>query len=679
LLSNNINVNDKPIRGLFCPYKSGFYQEKGEQNMTKNHNRNVLYISLATLGAISVAALAFGTTVLPLNADPASSSRHLAFSSSTPFVTGSDGVARSKSRYVNFIGGDVETTTGAFCTLKNSDTSYLRNEDCINELEKVSVTFSGTGSLEMGYSYYDALENDNLSIWSRETGDGGVVTLASGVATSVDLSACRFLYFVAVGSDITITSLDVQYGKNGCVVPSIKELPANLNKVFNATNRLNIELEAKDYSTALADYDADGTPESSYVIHLDQGKPTVKYGSNDKTAHDDANVYNDWLAANGVGDITPLSRVSTSTSYMDNVADAGGVTGKSYRRSVNFHVSGKGSSTILPEFIVNPYISYDWGAGAKIGDYNPVVGGEFHVGEATTDLAKNMFIMQYDVNLSFDNVTFKGKKGLEFAYGWTATSNSPEARTSASSENQIENDMGTDLGTIQKLSLSHCDFEINNTDSYATQAIDLKAFVGKKTNTYLNKDVEICRQGGTFIDNCHFNQVHDASNQSTAIYGNGFNNIQVTNSTFGDSAYDGSTNTKAIDFNSFQCSGYSVKGDTLFEGNTIYADKDRPIRFNNLDFGSDGKGSLTITGNQFTKGCLKGVTSKEGYAKFSQFDVLADAKAGIDHFRLGNDNTFADLSGSDITSDVVANRDNTKYFINAYVNYDSASKTHIAF
>lgn len=352
-------------------------------------------IALAGLASLTVLGLAIsqnGNLGFGLFAEGAGTSKTLSFNrDNKPSLT--SGVGTSQSRYVSVECGGASVSSDGFIHLA-AGSGYVRNVGMINELESVTAVFTGDAGakLRLGYSYYDALENDNLDIWSRETGDGGAVCLTSGVTTTVDLSACRYLYFAAETADVDIASIAVKYGANGCVKPSVKALPENLNKVFNATNRLNIDLPSGDFTTAKADYDADGTAESDYVIHLDQGKPTVNYGSNIKTAHDDANVFNDWLAANGVGDITALSRESTATSYMNNVADAGGYTGKSYRRTVNFVVNGaEDGSTILPEFIVNPYISYDWGADAasqtKVGDYNPMVGGEFHVGDPNPDIA----------------------------------------------------------------------------------------------------------------------------------------------------------------------------------------------------------------------------------------------------------------------------------------------------
>jgi len=644
--------------------------------------KRVLCLAL-TAGCASIMIISLiasnGSGKFGFLAEGTGTSKTLSFSSSNqPSLK--DGLYYAQSRYVNVVCGDASTYSGGFIHLK-AGSGYVRNVDMINELESVTVTFAttGEGKLRLGYSYHDALENDNLDIWSRETGDGGATYLTSGVTVSSGLSTCRYLYLAAETEDVDIASIEVKYGSNNCAKPSYVALPSNLNKVFNATNRLNITLEDKDYTGVKVDYDADGMAESDYIIHLDQGKPTVNYGSNSKTTHDDTNVFNDWLAANGVGDISALSRTSTTTAYTKGTAACGGYTGKAYRRTVNFNIEGAGAGTIIPSFVVNPYVSYDWGADTtsevKIGDYNPVVGGELHIGDTLTDIANQMFVIQYDVNISFSNLTIKGQQGVDMRYGQVNNSNSPESRTVPNAENQVENDMGTDLGAVNKLAFENCDFYVDG-GTGAAQAIDLKALVRTVRNTYTGTDVDICRQGGTYVNNCRFHKVHDSSNQSSAIYGNGFKNVQVTNSSFGEAAYDGSSNTNAVDYNCFQMSNYSIAGVNLFKGNTVYACNNRVLRFNTSKYAADGV--LSITGNTFTKGSKVSQTSGEGYGKFASVDLTA-AKAGIDNFRFGNDNVFDDLSGNDISSTVIANRTSTMYLLNAYVNYDVASASHIAY
>jgi hypothetical protein len=648
--------------------------------MQKNKKALVLALTAGCAAVMLVSLIATnGSGKLSFLAEGTGTSKTLSFTSSNqPSLK--DGLYYAQSRYVSIVCGDATTYSGGFIHLK-AGSGYVRNVDMINELESVTVTFAttGEGKLRLGYSYHDALENDNLDIWSRETGDGGATYLTSGVTVSSGLSTCRYIYLAAETEDVDISSIEVKYGSNNCAKPAYVALPSNLNKVFNATNRLNLTLEDKDYTGVKADYDADGSAESDYVIHLDQGKPTVNYGSNSKTAHNDTNVFNDWLAANGVGDISALSRESTTTSYANGTAACGGYTGKAYRRTVNFNIEGAGTGTIIPSFVVNPYVSYDWGADTtsevKVGDYNPFVGGELRIGDTDTDIPNMMFVLQYDVNISFSNLTIKGQEGVDMRYGWTTNSNSPEKRTFTTAENQVENDMGTDLGTIKKLAFDNCDFYVDGATA-AAQAIDLKALVATKTNTYTGTDVDICRQGGTYVNNCRFHKVHDSTKQSSTIYANGINNLQVTNSSFGEAAYDGSTNTNAVDYNCIQDSGYTISGTNLIKGNTVYACNSRALRFNTAKYATDAM--LTITGNTFTKGVKVSQTSNEGFGKFSATD-LTNAKAGIDNFRFGNDNIFADLSGNDISSTVIANRSNTMYLVNAYVNYDVASASHIAY
>jgi hypothetical protein len=572
-----------------------------------------------------------------------------------------------------------EKLDNGFATLYGSQKGYARTVEAINGLVSVKVSYSGAGKLRLGYSYHDALTGENLDIWHRETGDGNVVELNSDTDIAPkNIGKARFLCFGSSEGDVNITSIVINVTPKE-EIPSEAVLPDNLNKVFNASNRLNLALPAHDYTTTQLDYNADGLVESPNVIHLDQGKPTENYGTHSQTTHDDATVYNDWLAASGIGDISDLSVAEENvTSYAYGLAACMGYAGKAYRRTVNFVVDGADqdgvSNTILPSFVVNPYVSYDWGADptgvTKIGDYNPFIGGELHIGDTSTDIAKQMFILQYDVNLTFRNVTFKGAEGVDLLYGWVGTSNSPESRTFSTSENQIENDMGTDLGQIKSLTLENCTFDIDSEKSFAAQAVDLKAFNGTKANSVTSQNVDITRCLRTKIDGCHFNKVHDASNQSSAIYTVGMNNVVVNNCTFGDEGYDGTTNTNSIDYNCFQNKGYTLSGSVGFTNNTIYNCLNRAIRMNTATLGSNL--SFDIAGNTFTKGCKVAMTSGEGFGKFAALE-LAEMKAGIDHYRFSNDNKFFDNSGTLLTAEEA-----NSHLVNAYLNYDAATKTHIA-
>jgi hypothetical protein len=465
------------------------------------------------------------------------------------------------------------------------------------------------------------------------------------------------------------------------VIPEAAILPDNLNKVFNASNRLNISLPRHNYTKTDLDYNADGIAESANVIHLDQGKPTENYGTHDGTKHDDATVYNDWLAASGIGDISDLSVPEENvTSYAVGAAACMGYAGKAYRRTVDFVVDGADkdgvSNTILPSFVVNPYVSYDWGADTtsqiKVGDYNPFIGGELHIGDANPKIAEQMFILQYDVNLTFKNVTFKGAEGLDFLYGWVPNSNSPEGRTVYTAENQIENDMGTDLGQIKSLMLENCTFEIDSAKSAAAQAVDLKAFNGTKANSVTGQNVDISRCLGAKIEGCRFNKVHNANNQSSAIYSIGLNNVSVSGCTFGCATYDGTVSMNAIDYNCLQDANYTISGANAFTGNTVYACNNRPLRFNSSKL---EKGfSFDISENTFTEGCKVAMTAGEGFGKFSAKD-FAEMKAGIEGYRFSNDNRFFDNDGNPLADDATIDT----HLVNAYLNYDATTKTHIAY
>jgi hypothetical protein len=244
--------------------------------------------------------------------------------------TNDDQEAKSSDLGLMIVHG--EKLSNGFVTLFGSQKGYARTVQAINGLVSVRVSYSGAGKLRLGYSYHDALTGENLDIWHRETADGDVVDLTSDADVTPDnFGKARFLCFGASEGDVNITSIVINVTPKE-VVPEAAVLLDSLNKVFNASNRLNVALPTHDYTTTQLDYNADGIAESANVIHLDQGKPTENYGTHDGTKHDDATVYNDWLAASGIGTISDLSVPEENvTSYAVGAAACMGYAGKAYR------------------------------------------------------------------------------------------------------------------------------------------------------------------------------------------------------------------------------------------------------------------------------------------------------------------------------------------------------------
>jgi hypothetical protein len=637
--------------------------------MQKNKKALVLALTAGCAAVMLVSLIATnGSGKLSFLAEGTGTSKTLSFTSSNqPSLK--DGLYYAQSRYVSVVCGDATTYSGGFIHLK-AGSGYVRNIDMINELESVTVTFAttGEGKLRLGYSYHDALENDNLDIWSRETGDGGATYLTSGVTVSSGLSTCRYIYLAAETEDVDISSIEVKYGSNNCAKPAYVALPSNLNKVFNASNRLNLELAANDWS-------------SSERIRLEQGKPST-----------DTQIYNGWLKEQGVtSDISALSSESTEIAWTKN--EMAGYWAHAYKRSVNFTITGQDvygvnsttSNTILPGFLAQAYVAKDWGA-SYVGDHNPFTGEEFDVtvsnskgtatGTGTADSNK-FFALQYDLNLTFKNVTFKTSDCYALSLLYGRTTGADYDATFSNAENQAAIDMGTDLGCVKNLTLENCTFIVDSTASTPLRGVDIEALTGTVQNTITNSSAVIRRfQGGT-IKNCRFVKAHDASNQSSAIYGYGMNNLAVTGCQFGDAAYNGSTNTNEIDYNTLQISGYTLAGTNVYENNVSYDALSRHLRSNFAVIDSDS--SWLIKGNEFHYAKAKNMKFSGAASEY------ANMKLNTPNIKLVDDNVFydstklpSDVSAADVSTSVIASRDTT-YLDGAYVNWSHSSDSHIAF
>lgn len=637
------------------------------------NKKKALMVALAGLtGAVALGAVALGSGTNFLRADDTGVSRHLAFTKDNQFVLDSTtGYYESTSRYVTFAGGNVSALSGGFCVLRNSSDSYIRNLDPINELENVTVTFNGTGSLSMGYSYYDALENNNLDIWSTETGDGGKVVLSSGVATADGLLAnARYLYFVASTADVNIVSIDVQYGKNGCVLPAVTALPSNLNKAFNASNRLNLDLPAADYS--------------ANAIHLAQGKPST-----------DATVYSDWLKEGGcTSDISSFSTSSEIRVYPQN--ELYNYRATRYCRDVNFSVVGKDvygaeattSNTILGAFVLNPYVAKQPTVLVQ-GDYDPFTGAEYDLnnrpdGTETDPATSHLFALAYNASLSFKNVTFKGSRGLDILYGRVNDSDNPTARNWTSQgysdgENQAAIDYGTDLGSLKQLTLENCTFEIDSSAEASSKicfGVDIKANCDYETvaykygtTTFPSRTVDFARQGNVLIKNCRFVKVHDSSKQSSAIYTLGAKNLTVEGCQFSN-----------IDYNAMQVTsnGFSdVRGNVVFKNNAVISTGNRTLRLN--ENGLDDGTHFDVMNNSF-KGCAVSDTAGEGYFKATGSTVAA--YVANNQIRIGNGNAFYDTTGTLLANSAInasIKNGDKKYLVGGpYINYDEGTGNPIA-